>query len=93
MKGDLLWVYEGLTQYLGNILTPRSGLYTPEEYREDLARTTARSIASRAACGVLWKIRRWLPSFYALRATIRLHTAAASITMTKVRSSGWKPTY
>jgi predicted metalloprotease with PDZ domain len=41
MKGDLLWVYEGLTQYLGNILTPRSGLYTPEEYREDLARTSA----------------------------------------------------
>ncbi len=41
MKGDLLWVYEGLTQYLGNVLTPRSGLYTPEEYREDLARTSA----------------------------------------------------
>jgi predicted metalloprotease with PDZ domain len=41
MKGDLLWVYEGLTNYLGVILTPRSGLYTPEEFREDLARTTA----------------------------------------------------
>jgi predicted metalloprotease with PDZ domain len=41
MRGDLLWVYEGLTQYLGNVLTPRSGLYTPEEYREDLARTSA----------------------------------------------------
>jgi predicted metalloprotease with PDZ domain len=37
MKGDLLWVYEGLTQYLGKILTARSGLLTPEEYREDLA--------------------------------------------------------
>lgn len=37
MKDDLLWVYEGLTQYLGLILTARSGLWTPEEYREDLA--------------------------------------------------------
>jgi predicted metalloprotease with PDZ domain len=37
MKGDLLWVYEGLTQYLGKILAPRSGLHTPEDFREELA--------------------------------------------------------
>jgi predicted metalloprotease with PDZ domain len=37
MQGDLLWVYEGLTEYLGTILTPRSALLTPEEFREDLA--------------------------------------------------------
>jgi predicted metalloprotease with PDZ domain len=41
MKGALLWVYEGLTQYLGQILTPRSGLLTPDEFREDLAITAA----------------------------------------------------
>jgi predicted metalloprotease with PDZ domain len=41
MKDDLLWVYEGLTQYLGFVLTGRSGLWTPEEYRENLALTTA----------------------------------------------------
>jgi predicted metalloprotease with PDZ domain len=41
MKGELLWVYEGLTNYLGEILTPRSGLWTPEEYREWLAITAA----------------------------------------------------
>jgi predicted metalloprotease with PDZ domain len=41
MKGDLLWVYEGLTEYLGEILTPRSGLWTPEQYREFLAQTAA----------------------------------------------------
>src|SRR5580700_719263 len=41
MKGGLLWVYEGLTQYLGQILTPRSGLLTPDEFREDLAITAA----------------------------------------------------
>jgi predicted metalloprotease with PDZ domain len=41
MVGDLLWVYEGLTEYLGNILTARSGLWTPEQYREALASTAA----------------------------------------------------
>ena len=41
MKGDLLWVYEGLTQYLGEVLAARSGLYTPDEFRENLARSTA----------------------------------------------------
>jgi predicted metalloprotease with PDZ domain len=41
MKGELLWVYEGLTEYLGEILTPRSGLWTPEQYRESLAQTAA----------------------------------------------------
>jgi predicted metalloprotease with PDZ domain len=41
MKGDLLWVYEGLTEYLGEILTARTGLFTAEELREDLARVAA----------------------------------------------------
>ena len=41
MKGGLLWVYEGLTQYLGEILTPRSGLLTADEFRDELAITTA----------------------------------------------------
>ncbi len=41
MHGDLLWVYEGLTQYLGQVLTARSGLLTPEQYRESLALTAA----------------------------------------------------
>ena len=41
MKDDLLWVYEGLTEYLGDVLTARSGLLTPEQYREDLALTAA----------------------------------------------------
>ncbi len=41
MQTDLLWVYEGLTEYLGNVLTVRSGLWTPEQYREYLASTAA----------------------------------------------------
>jgi len=53
MKGDLLWVYEGLTEYLGEILTPRSGLSTPELYREELAQTAA-SLDNKVG-------RRWRP--------------------------------
>jgi predicted metalloprotease with PDZ domain len=37
MKTRLLWVYEGLTEYLGFVLAARSGLYTPELSRENLA--------------------------------------------------------
>jgi len=36
-RTSLLWVYEGLTQYLGLQLTARSGLWTPQEYRDKLA--------------------------------------------------------
>ncbi len=34
---ELLWVYEGLTTYLGDVLTARSGHWTAEQYRENLA--------------------------------------------------------
>jgi predicted metalloprotease with PDZ domain len=41
MHGDLLWVYEGLTDYYGNILAARTGFRTPEQFRENLAYTAA----------------------------------------------------
>jgi len=41
MEGDLLWVYEGLTQYLGDVLAARSGIWTPEQYRGMLAQSAA----------------------------------------------------
>lgn len=41
MQDDLLWVYEGLTNYLGVVLTARSGLHTVEQERDDLALTAA----------------------------------------------------
>jgi predicted metalloprotease with PDZ domain len=41
MKGDLLWVYEGLTQYLGDVLAARSGIWTREQYRAYLAGSAA----------------------------------------------------
>ena len=41
MKGDLLWVYEGLTDYLGNILAARTGLRSQEQFLDNLAYTAA----------------------------------------------------
>ena len=41
MRGELLWVYEGLTQYLGRVLPARSGLWTPEDFRETMAAVAA----------------------------------------------------
>ncbi len=37
MDSNLLWVYEGLTEYYGDVLGARSGLWTPELYRENFA--------------------------------------------------------
>jgi len=37
MRNDLLWVYEGLTNYYGNVLTARSGMRTPEQARDTIA--------------------------------------------------------
>jgi predicted metalloprotease with PDZ domain len=40
-QGDLLWVYEGMTQYLGNVLAARSGLRSQDQYRDLLAMVAA----------------------------------------------------
>ena len=41
MRNDLLWVYEGLTDYYGNVLTARSGMRTPEQARDVWAQIAA----------------------------------------------------
>jgi predicted metalloprotease with PDZ domain len=41
MRGSLLWVYEGLTQYYGFVLAARSGLWSQQDARAALAMTAA----------------------------------------------------
>ncbi|HWD39427.1 MAG TPA: hypothetical protein VG944_11300 [Fimbriimonas sp.] len=41
MKGELLYVYEGMTQYWGDVLPARAGLWTKEEFLGELANTAA----------------------------------------------------
>ena len=52
-KTRLLWVYEGLAEYLGEVLMVRSGLVDPKEYREMLAATIS-TLSHREG-------RRWRP--------------------------------
>lgn len=51
-KPKLLWVYEGLTVYLGDTLAARSGLWSPETWREVLAYRAA-AMANRT--GRAWR--------------------------------------
>ncbi|HEX9198027.1 MAG TPA: M61 family peptidase [Acidobacteriaceae bacterium] len=51
MEDDLLWVYEGLTQYLGDVLAARSGIWTQDDYRAMLA--------EKAATLDNWPGRQW----------------------------------
>lgn len=37
MKDDLLWVYEGLTQYFGKLLAARSGIWSADDFRDNVA--------------------------------------------------------
>ena len=41
MEGDLLWVYEGLTEYLGDVLAARCGIWTADQYKERLSTIAA----------------------------------------------------
>jgi predicted metalloprotease with PDZ domain len=47
-----MWVYEGLTEYYGDVMAARTGLWKPEEYRENLAAITA---TLRAKQGRTWR--------------------------------------
>lgn len=53
MKGDLLWVYEGLTEYLGDVLAARCGIWSPSVYRDRLA--TIAGYLNDARPGRTWR--------------------------------------
>jgi predicted metalloprotease with PDZ domain len=64
-EADLLWAYEGLTSYLGEILTSRSGLWKPEYARDSLALIAA-GLANRPG-------REWRPLADTTRAAYTLY--------------------
>ncbi|HET8553163.1 MAG TPA: peptidase M61 [Gammaproteobacteria bacterium] len=51
MGDSLLWVYEGMTQYWGFVITARAGLWTPEEFREALAMVAGNYDRNRPGLG------------------------------------------
>ena len=52
MRNSLLWVYEGQTQYWGNVLAARSGLWTKQQALDELAMVVARY---QADAGRTWR--------------------------------------
>ncbi len=53
MGDSLLWVYEGGTQYWGFVLAARSGLWTPEQFRQAIALVAANYDRNRP--GFAWR--------------------------------------
>jgi predicted metalloprotease with PDZ domain len=53
LKTRLLWIYEGLAEYIGEVLMVRAGLADPKEYRETLGATVSNLIHHEG--------RRWRP--------------------------------
>jgi len=41
MQGDLLWVYEGMTDYWGNILAARTGIWNKQQFLDETADLSA----------------------------------------------------
>src|SRR5690242_13498757 len=37
LKFDLIWIYEGLTNYLGDVLAARSGIFTRQDFLDLMA--------------------------------------------------------
>ena len=54
VQARLLWIYEGMTQYLGDVLATRAGLKSQEQFRDMLALTAA-DLDAQAG-------RRWRPT-------------------------------
>ncbi len=52
MHSELLWIYEGLTQYLGHVLTARSGAWNAATAREHFAATAQKQ---RLRKGRAWR--------------------------------------
>jgi predicted metalloprotease with PDZ domain len=55
MRDSLLWVYEGLTEYYGDTLATRSGLFSPDQMRQRLALIVA---SAQATPGRRWRALR-----------------------------------
>jgi hypothetical protein len=49
MDGSLLWVYEGMTEYWGDVLPARAGLITPEFFRDMIADAAAEFVVGTGA--------------------------------------------
>ena len=73
MRDSLLWVYEGQTQYWGQVLTARAGLWTKEQALDALADMAAQTP----------------PTIRSSPAGVRSRGAAGSAAKTIIRRASW----
>jgi predicted metalloprotease with PDZ domain len=99
MRTDLLWVYEGLTNYYGELLAARGGLISPQEWLDELAsdafsvsepgrtwrplQDTADSAPFLYLAGGTWNGWRRTTDFYAEGSLIWLEADVTIRTLTK----------
>jgi predicted metalloprotease with PDZ domain len=67
MDGSLLWVYEGMTEFWGDVLPTRAGLISPEYFRDEIAVAAAEYALGTGA--------RWRPMADTAVAAQILYTA------------------
>ena len=84
MKDDLLWVYEGLTNYYGELLAARAGLISPEEWFDEIA-SDAMSISAPG--------RAWRPLQDAADAAPFLYTAGGGWNGVRRQTGAGLPTF
>ena len=84
MKDDLLWVYEGLTNYYGELLAARAGLISSEEWFDEVA-ADALSISSPA--------RGWAPLQDSADSSPFLYTAGGGWNGSRRQAGGSLPAF
>ena len=85
MRTGLLWVYEGLTEYLGFVLAARSGLYSQELSRDNFGLIADWATPGRAKLATARRHRRSARHFYTGHGTTGRAVAGESISTTKGR--------
>ena len=84
MKDDLLWVYEGLTNYYGELLAARAGLISAEEWFDEVA-ADALSVSAPG--------RTWAPLQDSADASPFLYTAGGGWNGARRQAGGSLPAF
>ncbi len=86
MRDSMMWVYEGQTQYWGNVLAARSGLLTKQQAMDSLAATAAAYDNRR---GRDWRPCRTPPTTRSSPAASRCRGSPGSAARTTIPKACW----
>jgi Predicted protease with the C-terminal PDZ domain len=92
MRDSLLWVYEGQTQYWGQVLASRAGFLTKQQTLDNLAGIGAQYDPRAGGSGAIFRTRPTIPSLQDGAPSRGQAGSAAKTTTGKECCSGWMPT-